>query len=140
MDGWGRNIGRGRRCCAGKKLEEGWTVEYTETKRDDRIDMDPYYYAPEVPSFVHILLLLHNAIPSTCSENMGSTGRGAMAVAKLCSSKSTHGPASQLQHQLCLMTAVWREGASDYAVDTSAPDQAGHLTGVLIPCRDLCRT
>ncbi|CAL5228912.1 g12133 [Coccomyxa viridis] len=31
----------------GKKLEEGWTVEYTETKRDDRIDMDPYYYAPE---------------------------------------------------------------------------------------------
>ena len=25
-------------------------MEYTEVKRDDRIDMDPYYYAPEVPS------------------------------------------------------------------------------------------
>ena len=44
-------------CHAGKKLDEGWTVEYTETKRDDRIDMDPYYCAPEVPFSVHVCSL-----------------------------------------------------------------------------------
>ncbi len=35
---------------AGKQLNGGWRVEYTEVKRADGIDMDPQYVAPEVPS------------------------------------------------------------------------------------------
>ena len=31
-------------------------MEYTEVKRDDRIDMDPYYYAPEVLYPIRVLL------------------------------------------------------------------------------------
>jgi hypothetical protein len=33
---------------AGKQLDAGWKVEYTEIKRADGIDMDPHYIAPEV--------------------------------------------------------------------------------------------
>ena len=33
---------------AGKDLDEGWAVKYTEIRRADAIDMDPHYVAPEV--------------------------------------------------------------------------------------------
>ena len=33
---------------AGKDLDEGWGVKYTEIRRADAIDMDPHYVAPEV--------------------------------------------------------------------------------------------
>ena len=33
---------------AGKDLDKGWAVKYTEIRRADAIDMDPHYVAPEV--------------------------------------------------------------------------------------------
>ena len=33
---------------AGKDLDEGWAVKYTEIRGADAIDMDPHYVAPEV--------------------------------------------------------------------------------------------
>ena len=40
------------KCCAGKQLDGGWTVEYTEIRRHDAIDMDPHYIAPAVLHFI----------------------------------------------------------------------------------------
>ncbi len=61
-------------------------MEYTETKRDDRIDMDPYYYAPEVLSSVHILVMSHYAVSTACYTHIGSMGRGIVVVTRLCDS------------------------------------------------------
>ena len=41
-----------RKCYAGKQLDGGWTVEYTEIRRHDAIDMDPHYIAPMVLQFI----------------------------------------------------------------------------------------
>ena len=84
-------------------------MEYMETKRDNRTDMDPYYYAPEVPSSAHVLLMSHHAISLTCSTHISSMKCGAVAVIQVCGSKSMPGPAKHSSICVCPTIAVWCE-------------------------------
>jgi hypothetical protein len=67
---------------AGKQLDGGWKVEYTEIKRADGIDMDPHYIAPEVA-----LLLCPFAGARRQQNNL--CARGCPPLLSLCWCKAT---------------------------------------------------